>query len=234
MIYLRIAEQLKNRINSGEFSLQHPLPSEHQLASVYQVSRMTLRRAIDCLVDESLVERRHGSGNFVVGKEVIHENKGLHSLSEQAQKSQKSLSSQVITFTMMSAPASIARHLKIPYGESVYYIVRVRYLGEWAIHYEESYLPVKLYPTLSIAHMEQSKFAYIEHEAGFVIEGNSFTFQPILTPTTIAQYLQVNEGTPLLQITSISHAPDGTILDFSMTVENIQHHQSTYFFRRMK
>lgn len=234
MIYLWIADQLKKRINSGEFGLRQPLPAEHLLASEYQVSRMTIRRAIDCLVSELLVERRHGSGNFVVNKEVIHENKGLHSLSEQAQKSQKCLTSRVIKFTMMPAPASIARHLQIPYGESVYYIVRIRYLDEWAIHYEESYLPVKLYPTLSIAHMEHSKFAYIEQEAGFVIEGNSFTFQPFLTTPSVARYLHVNEGTPLLQITSISHSPDGTVLDFSMTIENVQHYQSTYFFRRMK
>ncbi|SHF95006.1 GntR family transcriptional regulator, glv operon transcriptional regulator [Vibrio gazogenes DSM 21264] len=234
MIYILIANDLRKRINSDEFCLNQPLPREVMLAEEYQVSRMTLRRAIDCLVEDGLIERRHGSGNFVIDKEIAHENKGLNSLTELSQKNNKSIASQVLSFSMTPAPVSVAQRLKIQHGELVYYIIRVRYLDERPVHYEESYLPVKLYPTLSVAHLEKSKFDYIEKEAGFIIEGNYFTFLPILTPASIAAYLKVEEGTPTMQVTSISNAPDGTILDFSITTENIHHYQSTYYFRRTR
>ncbi|MEI8631735.1 GntR family transcriptional regulator [Vibrio sp. PP-XX7] len=234
MIYISVKDKLKKRINSDEFCINQALPSEKTLADEYQVSRMTLRKAIDCLVKEELIERRHGSGNYIINKEIKYENKGLHSLTEQTKKTNKTLSSKVITFTVIPAPNSIAQHLKLQHGESVYYIIRIRYMNNQAIHYEESYLPVKLYPTLSIAHMEKSKFAYIEQEAGQVIEGNYFTFLPILISASVAKYFHVEEGIPMMQVTSTSNAPDGTILDFSITIENIQHYQSTYYFRRIK
>lgn len=234
MIYISLANKLRKRINSNEFPLNSPLPSEKILAEDYGVSRMTLRKAIDCLVKDGLVVRRHGSGNYIVDREILHETRGLHSLTEQINKTNKSLTSKVLKFSMIPCPVSVAKQLKIQFGESVYYIIRLRFLDDVPVQYEESYLPVKRYPTLSIAHMEKSKFAYIENEAGEIIEGNTFTFQPVLTPASIAVHLKIKEGDPMMQVTSISNAPDGSILDFSITTENVHHYQSIYFFRRQK
>ncbi len=232
MIYLSIVEKVKSRINSAEFQLYQPIPSENKLAEEYGVARMTIRRAIDSLVKEGYLERRHGSGCYIINKEVLHENKGLNSLTEQAIKSNKTLTSKVITFSVIPCPTSVAQRLKIKPGESIYYTVRVRYVDDRPVHYEESFLPVSLYPTLSVYHLERSKFDYIEKERGLVIEGNYFTFKPLLVPEGIARHLELQAGELVMQVTSISHAPDGRILDYSMTTENIHRHQATYYYRR--
>ena len=61
MIYKSIAERLRIRLNSADFTLNSLLPGEKKLAEEFAVSRMTIRKAIDLLVAWGLVVRRHGS-----------------------------------------------------------------------------------------------------------------------------------------------------------------------------
>lgn len=232
MIYISLAKQIKKRINSDEFELYQPIPSEKKLAEHYGVARMTVRRAIDELIKEGYLERRHGSGSFIVEKEFTHENKGLNSLTEQAIKSKKKLTSKVIKFMIMPCPNSVALILKINPGDSIYYVIRVRYMDGRPVNYEESFLPVALYPTLSVHHLEHSKFQYIENEMGLVIEGNYFTFKPLLVPESIATHLETTSGDLVMQVTSVSHSPNGQILDYSITTEDVHRHQATYYYRR--
>ncbi len=62
-LYQRVLEQLRADVQGGE--LHTRLPSEPELALRYRVSRMTLRRAISALVEDGLLESRHGAGTFV-------------------------------------------------------------------------------------------------------------------------------------------------------------------------
>ncbi len=62
MIYKSIADRLRLRLNSADFAIGSPLPGEKKLAEEFGVARMTIRKAIDLLVDWGLVVRRHGSG----------------------------------------------------------------------------------------------------------------------------------------------------------------------------
>jgi GntR family transcriptional regulator len=65
--YLRIAEHLTIEIGTGRLSSGDRLPTERALAARYAVSMMTLRKALSVVTDRGLIERRHGSGNYVLG-----------------------------------------------------------------------------------------------------------------------------------------------------------------------
>lgn len=73
MIYKSIAERLRIRLNSADFTLNSLLPGEKKLAEEFAVSRMTIRKAIDLLVAWGLVVRRHGSGTYLVRKDVLRQ-----------------------------------------------------------------------------------------------------------------------------------------------------------------
>lgn len=64
-LYERVREALLNRIRSGEWDPGQHLPAELSLSSAYGVALGTVRRAVDALVDEGLLERRHGVGTFI-------------------------------------------------------------------------------------------------------------------------------------------------------------------------
>lgn len=82
MIYKSIAERLRIRLNSADFTLNSLLPGEKKLAEEFAVSRMTIRKAIDLLVAWGLVVRRHGSGTYPVRKDVLHQTASLTGLVE--------------------------------------------------------------------------------------------------------------------------------------------------------
>ncbi len=82
MIYKSIAERLRIRLNYADFTLNSLLPGEKKLAEEFAVSRMTIRKAIDLLVAWGLVVRRHGSGTYLVRKDVLHQTASLTGLVE--------------------------------------------------------------------------------------------------------------------------------------------------------
>ena len=104
MIYKSIADRLRLRLNSADFAIGSPLPGEKKLAEEFGVARMTIRKAIDLLVDWGLVVRRHGSGTYVARKDVHHETSNLTGLAEVLRKQGKEVVSQVLAFEVMPAP----------------------------------------------------------------------------------------------------------------------------------
>lgn len=66
-LYVQIAHYLRERIADGTYSPSSTLPSEIELTSLLEVSRPTIRHALQLLTEEGLVERRPGRGTFVTG-----------------------------------------------------------------------------------------------------------------------------------------------------------------------
>ena len=216
MIYKSIADRLRLRLNSADFAIGSPLPGEKKLAEEFGVARMTIRKAIDLLVDWGLVVRRHGSGTFVARKDVHHETSNLTGLAEVLRKQGKEVVSQVLAFEVMPAPPAIASLLRIKIDERIYFSRRVRYVDGKPLMLEDSYMPVKLFRNLSLSHLEGSKFDYIEKECGIIISGNYETL------------------TPLLRITSLSYSDSGEFLNYSVMFRNASEYQVDYHLRRVQ
>ena len=207
MIYKSIADRLRLRLNSADFAIGSPLPGEKKLAEEFGVARMTIRKAIDLLVDWGLVVRRHGSGTYVARKDVHHETSNLTGLAEVLRKQGKEVVSQVLAFEVMPAQPLML---------------------------EDSYMPVKLFRNLSLSHLEGSKFDYIEKECGIIISGNYETLTPVLADKQLARSMNVPEQTPLLRITSLSYSDSGEFLNYSVMFRNASEYQVDYHLRRVQ
>ena len=81
-IYIQIHNQLKTMIEQGTWQVGQRIPPERVLAERFQVSRMTLRQAIQTLVDEGVLDRRIGSGTFVASQKVQEKMTGVTSFTE--------------------------------------------------------------------------------------------------------------------------------------------------------
>ncbi|ARD58383.1 GntR family transcriptional regulator [Kosakonia radicincitans DSM 16656] len=233
MIYKSIAERLRLRLNSSDYNIGSPLPGEKALALEFGVARMTIRKAVDLLVGWGLVVRRHGSGTFVARKDVHHETTNLTGLVEVLRRQGKEVQSQVLQFEVMPAPPAIASQLRIQINERIYFSRRVRYVEGKPLMLEDSYMPVKLFRTLSLGHLEGSKFDYIEKECGITISGNYESLTPVLADKQVASLLNVAEQTPLLRITSLSYSDSGEFLNYSVMFRNTSEYQVDYHLRRV-
>ncbi len=233
MIYKSIAERLRIRLNSADFTLNSLLPGEKKLAEEFAVSRMTIRKAIDLLVAWGLVVRRHGSGTYLVRKDVLHQTASLTGLVEVLKRQGKTVTSQVLIFEIMPAPPVIASQLRIQINEQIYFSRRVRFVEGKPLMLEDSFMPVKLFRHLSLAHLEGSKFDYIEKECGITISGNIESLTPVLADKQLANYLNLPEHTPLLRITSLSYSDSGEFLNYSVMFRNTNDDQVDYHLRRI-
>lgn len=233
MIYKSIADRLRIQLNSADYNIGSPLPSEVRLAEEFGVSRMTIRKAIDLLVNSGLVVRRHGSGTYVVKKDVHQETMNLTGLVEVMREQGKEVVSEVLEFNVMPAPPAIASQLRIKIDEQIYYSRRVRYVDGKALMVEDSYMPVKLFRNLSIAHLEGSKFSFIEDECQIIVCGNYENLTPVLADKKIAMLLNIDELTPILRISSLSYNDSGDYVNYSVMFRNASEYQVDYHLRRV-
>ena len=64
--YLEIKEEIKNDILNKKYEIGEKIPSERELASFYNVTRVTVQKAMNSLEQEGFIERVHGKGMFVL------------------------------------------------------------------------------------------------------------------------------------------------------------------------
>lgn len=232
MIYKSIADRLRIRLNSADYSIGSQLPSEVRLADEFGVSRMTIRKAVDLLLGWGLVERRHGSGTYVVKKDVHHETTNLTGFIEVMRNQGKEVITEVLEFVVMAAPPAIASLLRININERIYYSRRVRFVEGKPLMVEDSYMPLKLFSNLSVAHLEGSKFSYIENECHIKVSGNYESLTPVLADKNMAKLLYIKELTPILRITSLSYSDSGEFVNYSVMFRNTSEYQVDYHLRR--
>ncbi|CAO96445.1 GntR family transcriptional regulator [Erwinia tasmaniensis] len=232
MIYKSVADRLRLRLNSADCAIGSPLPAEKRLAEEYEVSRMTIRKAMDLLIARGLVVRRHGSGNYVAQKDIHHETRHLTGFSEIMLNQGKTVVSEVLEFKLMLAPPAIASKLRIRLDERIWYSRRVRYVDAKPLMVEDSYMPLKLFRNLSLSHLEGSKFAYIENECRITVSGNYESLTPVLADRNMALLLNIAEHTPILCITALSYCDSGDYVNYSVMFRNAREYQVDYHLRR--
>jgi GntR family transcriptional regulator len=119
--FATIAHDLRERIALGEFGEVGAVDSESQLCARYAVSRPTVRRALEVLRDEGLVEARHGAGWFVTGS-AFHQRLAIGSFRHAASavaEAGKTIDRRVVDFGYRPASLSLARSLGIDEGAEV-------------------------------------------------------------------------------------------------------------------
>ena len=123
--YKHIAQVLKYFIQSGVISSGAPLPAERTLCSLFNVSRVTVRNAIEILIDQGLISSRAGAGNFVVFR-LVEPLTMLASFSEDMRRRGKSAGSNWISREIQWPSSEESLALAIPQGLKVMRCARVR------------------------------------------------------------------------------------------------------------
>ena len=137
--YIRLAEEIKRAITSGELGKGEKIPSETQLAKTYAVSSGTARQAVSYLVDYRLLERRQGSGTFVAGFSL--DQSLLRFFRFRGDDEDYILpESRILNITLANASAEVATRLNINDGQSVIQMSRLRLLDGEPVLAEEIWL----------------------------------------------------------------------------------------------
>jgi DNA-binding GntR family transcriptional regulator len=218
MLYKKVMQDIKSRIDSDEFNIGDLLPTEKELIEHYSVSRITVRKAINELVKLSLVEKRQGSGSTVIAKTMTSSLSTLKSASEYMEASGADLKYKVVEFKLLDADQDLANKLRIAVGDKVYFIRRFMLMNECPSIYEDTYMAAELFPHLNILSLESSKYQYLENDLGFQIDGALQDFEAILPDKHMCEVLGVAVDKPLIMILSQGKLKDGRVFEYTKSV----------------
>ena len=124
--YLQVKRSLLNAITQGRIGVGDALPPERELARYFNVSRMTVRRALDDLAANKVVERKRGSGTYTLPRPLYHIVDRVLGFTDEARVLGFRPGSKCIEVTRISADEQLARTLETKAGQAVLRITRVR------------------------------------------------------------------------------------------------------------
>lgn len=146
--YEKIARQIKACIYDGTYSYGSALPSEPKLCEEYDVSRITVRRAISELVSAGYLEKVHGKGTFVKHKRYDQELVNLHGFTEAFSKQGITVMHHIIDENIVTPDAITRRQLNLDDSTRVLKLTRLHYLDNDPFSLDTSYFSESLFQGL--------------------------------------------------------------------------------------
>ena len=125
-LYHQLMQRIRADIERGTYPTGSRIPPEHELERLYQISRVTVRRALAELTAEGLLERKQGKGTFVAAPKTQMHLKSLHSFHDTCKINQVRPSTDVIHVRETEADETDAEELSLTPGSRVLEILRVR------------------------------------------------------------------------------------------------------------
>ena len=125
-LYHQLMLRISADIEKGTYPVGSRIPPEHELEQLYQVSRVTVRRALAELTDEGLLERKQGKGTFVSAPRVRQNLKSLHSFHDSCRINRVTPGTDVVHVKEKRAEPTDTEELNLPQGSNVLETLRVR------------------------------------------------------------------------------------------------------------
>lgn len=208
-LYSRIQEHIAELILSGKLAPETKIQSEREYSEDLGVSRMTVRRALTELVNEGLLERRHGSGTYVAKPKVTYESAELVNTIEAMQLRNIATASQLLEFSEIVASRRLAELLKIEIGNPIYRVDILRFANRVPVILERVFFPRVRFPDLEEWDLEKSSIYDLLTSVYKVRLGRiSQTVEAVAAADTVAQQLRIEENSPLLMLSRIIYERD--------------------------
>ena len=217
-IYRVIEKDLRKQILDGSLKQNDMLPSEIELCKRYNVSRMTVRQAINNLFFDGYIYRHKGRGTFVAFNKKEMEQNGntaFFSFTKEMIKDQAELKNYVIEFAIQEPDEAVASKLCLKEGEKVYYVERLRKANNVPLAYERIYLPLHLFPNLHKDNFKDSFHNYCQDELHFTIRNQQTAIEARMMAKKVAEILNCTTDDAALYMSSVSYLIDGSPFMYS-------------------
>lgn len=219
--YETVAEDIEKRIHSGQYGPGSRLPQEMELCTLYECSRITVREAMDLLVNKGLIIKRRGAGTFV--KAVTGDLDDQEAFSKSHQFSGftkdmggKHVSSQIHEFKLVPAPELIAEKLKVAPRAFVCYLCRTRLVDGEPYVTEYTYMPTDFITGITEEVVNNSIYQHIEHTLNLKIKGAHRIVRASMPTEEERKWLSIGDaGLPILEVEQVGYLDDGRIFEYS-------------------
>jgi GntR family transcriptional regulator len=194
------------------------IPSERQLTSELGVSRLTVRAAIDDLVRDGHLDRRHGSGTYVTEPKIAQP-LTLTSFSEDMRRRGMKPGSHTLELVATPAGARLARRLEVSPEAPLVRVKRLRLADDEPMAMEVLHIPQALVPGLTKADFEDHSFyELLEQRYGIVIASGTQSIEPTVTSEEESEVLRVPLHMPAFLFERTTVSESGRIVEFVRSI----------------
>jgi GntR family transcriptional regulator len=214
-LYSRVETVLASEINAGPLKVGDQLPTEDTLIARFEVSRITVRRAIQNLVSRGLVEIHRGKGTFVAAPKITQELTELSGFVEDMHALSRKPTARVLGREIATADATVARQLALTKGERVVRIRRVRLADGVPISFDETYLPLEIGKKIITNNLKvEPIFSLLERKYDVPLIEAEYKLEAVAAEAEVAAALRVKQGSPIFRIERTSYSTGNRPVDY--------------------
>jgi GntR family transcriptional regulator len=216
-LYSQVYETLVKRIAAGEWKPGEVLPSEQALAAQLGVSQGTVRKALDALALDKVIDRHQGKGTYVA--ELTQERslfRFFHLSRPDGKRAVPTSGDEAIKRRRIKSYE--AKALDLADDTEVFEIIRTRFVDEHPIAIERIVLPVQYYPDLDRhSPLPNALYALYQREYGINIVSTHEKLRADIARREDTRRLGVPVGTPLLQIERVALSMNGKRVEWRLS-----------------
>jgi len=213
-LYYQLQEDLRSRIEGGEYAPSTMLPTEAELRAIYGVSRATVREALRGLAERGLVERRQGVGTFVSGKKISEKLPGVYSFSTEARLRGYgyAVRSEVLNKDYIEPPRRITTLLELEENSRVLRVRRLRYVDDEPFLISISYFP----PFISIEDdFSGSVYQLLQTKYKLQVTSGEASIEAGIAEEEEARLLGIRSTDAVLRISWLGQTMEGQFIEYS-------------------
>jgi GntR family transcriptional regulator len=229
-LHTQIHDFLRDDILANRLKTDKPIPSERELAEELEVSRMTVRQALNTLRKEGLIYQKRGKGTFVSSKKFDVHSRNLNGFSDEMNRRGMQPKSQVLQLVRKNATRETAQRLNLEAGDEVYKIERLRLADDIPMAIETTYLRADNFPELDKYDFgKQSLYRILEKDYGMNMYSAAEDLEAAICDDKTAELLSVKKKSPLLIVYRTVFAQDDEPIEYTKSIYRADRYRASFF-----
>lgn len=228
-LYYRVAETLKRRIESRGYHKGEKLPSEQVFSEQFDVSNITIRKAMKILVDDGYIVRKRGAGTRVVyEKDTRHQIKITGNFRDWYTSAVVDQKIEVLNLGLTPCPKKIAKLLSVTEGSPIWQLERVRTINGQPLSYYINFGPPAIFSRLKKRDLEKHNFIdLIQKNCGVKIDKVEQQAEARVADIDVSSILDIKFGAPIFFVELVYYMPNMIPVE----VTNIYYSGERYIFK---
>jgi len=193
------------------------LPGEQLLAQEYGVSGMTVRRALQVLLEAGRIMGVRGRGTFVT-QPVVTKRMVMSSFTDSMKAAGMTARATVLSASLLPADEATARDLEMPVGEQVFMLVRLRYGDDMPLCVDDTILRAAYFPGLLGVDLTGSLYELMRKKYRIELARAQSRVSAVVPSAEEAQLLGISRRQPCIRVLSRSHTTDGRVAERTVSL----------------
>jgi len=232
-LYIQLTRIFLEEIKSGNWQLNQRIPSEEELCKKYDVSKITVRQAINNLVSDGYVMKLQGKGTFVVSVLPVVGLAMKTQLTEEMFGKEVKFEKELLFKGVKEPSPEVRAYLKT--ADKIYHFLCRRMVNGNPAYLDESFIPYQMLPEieeLDIIH--NSLYSVLQDKAAKKIFRVVQTIEIMPAGGYPAQYLDLDEGVPVLAVHRLLFSSDNTPVGYTRFLGRSDRYKFQTEFERIR